>query len=123
MGLYKNEQYPQLLISISVLLDDFDGKNEIKEPLISAAIFDYSPKDEIDNWDYWYSRLHLSSPTRRDDGEFEAYDPNKRLDEKNKHPVNTIHSLAIPLVEIKHSKCLNDKVILKIKTEITNLLQ
>ncbi|MCH7535860.1 MAG: hypothetical protein IH948_09005 [Bacteroidetes bacterium] len=109
---YKNDEYKNLLICISVILDDLEGKYSIKEPLICGSIFDYlSGNDVGDSWETWYARWHLSSPTRKDDGTFTEFDPNKNLHDEKSHKVMHISTMALPLVNISDANKLEERII------------
>ena len=118
---YKHDNFRHLLTCISVIVDNNDGQNEIDEPLIIGTIFNYKPKTEVDKWDYWYARWHLSAPNRLDDGEMIEFDPNLGREEKDKYPVNSIHSMALPLMMIQDSDSLKESVIIRVTNEILKL--
>jgi len=111
---YKHDSIKYLLACVCVIIDNSDGQNEIEEPLISGIIFNYKPKSEIDHWENWYARWHLSAPNRKDNGEIIDFDPNIGREEKDRYPVSSIHSLAQPLIMIQDSDSLKDNIILKL---------
>lgn len=108
---YKHVDFKHFLLCISIILDNKGEKNEITEPLISAAIFDYKPKTEIGHWDYGFARWHLAAPNRLDNGEIIEFDPTAGLQENDRYSVNSIHSLALPLTLINDSNALNERII------------
>lgn len=59
---YRNEDYPNRLAYVSVLLDDDKWREyTIKEPLVTAGFFDYGHVkvgEQGGNWLYWYARYY-----------------------------------------------------------------
>ena len=57
---YKNNSYKNLLVYVSVLIDnDKDGWYTIEQPLITAGFFDYGKNKRVnDNWYYYYACIY-----------------------------------------------------------------
>jgi hypothetical protein len=118
---YKNENCPNRLAYICILLDDhWDRKYTLKEPLLTAGFFDYGSSQVGNNWDFWYFRYfgYLSKDHNlRPDGQvfqFERGTVPASIQGRFEELFENGEVFAVPLTSIKNSE--------QIKTEVTDKL-
>jgi hypothetical protein len=64
-----------ILAFFTVILDDWEGKSEVKESLLTAGWFEYDSGDAVPTQGvYKYARWHLKMPDRNDNGNLTSTD-------------------------------------------------
>jgi len=116
---YNNEEHPNFLVFVSVLLDTPRKKEyEIDEPLITAGFFDFGKtKVEYNNfsWDYskWYGLLYKEVKKKGENVEYghiisRKYETQEQ--EEKKYPFQSVKCFAWPLTTIKNSADVESKI-------------
>jgi hypothetical protein len=112
---YCNQKYPHYLACVSIMLSDqSDERYKIKEPIVTALIFDYGMAGEKFDWhyDYWYARYfgylskikHLES-----NGQLIEFD-NKKLEPDLSVRFEKGTMFAIPLVSLRNAQDVKSQI-------------
>jgi len=110
---YQNENYPNKLAFVSVLLDNhWDDEYSITEPLITAGFFDYG-EDKVDgDLQYSFARIYgyLSKKHNLEhNGEPFSFD-RTMLSSGHKGNFKSGKVFALPLVSIENDKDIKSKI-------------
>jgi len=118
---FKNVDFPNILLFVCVILDEQNGK-EPKQPVVSAGFCDYGEGQDIEGppLDWWYAWWHLWMPERKDDGSVNSVRPKEEWPEEHKSDIQSVTTLAVPLMEVKSEGDLKEMVIGPILKEIKN---
>ncbi len=111
---FKNENRPNVLVFICVLLDPRDeGYERFPEPLVSATWFDYGKESVTDSsWEPWYSRWHMYLPFRyREWIQQEVSDLPERERKRHDYKFERVRSLVVPLAGIANAESLRSDII------------
>jgi hypothetical protein len=116
---YENEDYPDFVPFVSVILRDPVAANETKidEALISAGYLEFEDGKEVASLDWaWAFLAHAwmgdEDDTRKDDGTRYSVNPKEvEWDEKFWKGVARVNTFAHPLDEITSAAALKEKVI------------
>jgi hypothetical protein len=114
---YRNENCPNRLAYVSVLLDDDKWKEyTIKEPLITAGFFDYGQTkvgQQGDNWLYWYARYYgylAKEKGLNPDGHPFHFDPRTARTGDDWGKFESAEVFALPLTTITSSHDAKSKI-------------
>lgn len=119
---YENDDYPDLVAFVSVILRDpvVDNETEIDEALISAGYIEFEDGKEVASLD-WAARAGVGhgwmgdkDGTRKDDGTLYSVNPKddeECWDEKEWKGVARFNTFAHPLDEITSAGLLKEKVV------------
>ena len=117
---YENEDYPDFVPFVSVILRDpvVDNETEIDEALISAGHLEFEDGKEVSSLDWaWAFLAHAwmadEDGTRKDDGTLYSVNPieDEGWGEKDWKGVARVNTFALPLDEITSAAALKEKVI------------
>jgi hypothetical protein len=116
---YENEDYPDFVPFVSVILHDpeVDNETEIDEALISAGYLEFEDGKEVGSLDWaWAFIAHAwmgdEDDTRKDDGTRYSVNPEEvEWDKKAWKGVARVNTFALPLDEITSAAALKEKVI------------
>lgn len=107
---YKKTDLGQILIFISVLLDNAENESHLQASLLTAGWFDYGPGHEVGNqWQSSYARWHLQMPERNDEGILLSVDDSKVR--WPKEPFVRVSTLGVPLTSVVNTEGLKNKII------------
>jgi len=116
--LYRSEHSKNVLMSVTVILDDIENPSRVTEPLLTAGCFDYPSEKELgiqlQHFNYSLPRWHLNMPGRIDDGTIitAEYNPTQISG------FVKVATLGVPLVSIETTTILEQRVILPLITEL-----
>jgi len=107
---YKNNDYKNLLVFISILLnDDQFGEYTISEPYLSIGFFDYV--NEVDVPEYWHARWFGYFIKKVEDNKIIDSYPGWEKDRKAKYPFKHWKCFGLPLTDITNDKDIEQKII------------
>jgi hypothetical protein len=105
---YKYHDDPSMLASISVLLDNAEGK--LSEPLLSGALFVFVEGRMVKNFDNRLASIYTAIPSRDADGNFVEIAPSQ-LELKWQSDFERGWCFALPLVDIMSAADLRQRVV------------
>ena len=109
---YTHPDLPHLISFISVLVEEIDEPDAIKETLITGGWIDYGIDNKRGDWEYWFSLWHLWMSDRRDDGRLHKQDPWEAWGrEKPPKGVQQAVTFGYALEEIDSTEALKDRVV------------
>lgn len=110
---------PNLLAFVGVLLDHLEEPHLLTEPLVTAGWLDYGKNGPVGvNYHYWYCRVHLWMPGRKDDGALlTALHDQAWPDWKQEWHSAT--SLALPLTAVSDADVLFARVVQPLLKSLT----
>jgi hypothetical protein len=112
---YINTKYPNILVFVSILLDDIEYwakyPVEIKEPLITAGYFDNGINNKVDTWEYNYAKLYGYMENRIDDGRVYESKENWQEDWDDECTFQSYKCFGIPLISMTNASEIEFKII------------
>lgn len=112
---YKNTKYPNILVFVSILLDDIEYyakyPEEIKEPLITAGYFDCGEGEKVEHWEYYYAKCYGDTENRIDDGRIYQSKENWKEEWGETYNFQSYKCFGIPLISITNASDIESKII------------
>ena len=107
------EKNVRLLVVLSVIMDDINNPESLKQPIVSAAWYKYKDESSEYNWNVGFSRNILKLEGLQFDGKMNDIPPEKITPPKEIKggAIATCKALAVPLVEIVSPKDIEKKII------------
>jgi hypothetical protein len=115
--LYRSEHSKNVLMFVTVIVDDIEKPSRVTEPLLTAGCFNYPSEKELgiqlQHFNYSLPRGHLNMPGRIDDGTIITA-------EHNPTPTSgfvTATTIGMPLLSIENTTALEQRIINPLITE------
>jgi len=105
---YENDDRSDVVLFVSVIMDNLDNPDAIKEPLVSAGYISY--EKQVTGWEWWYSAV-ASWIEIVSNGEPQELKPAHLPNAKETYGVKGGKVLARPLVAVKKAEELETLVL------------
>lgn len=116
---YKHTDHPSILASITVILDDSEGR--LSEPLVSGGLFDFGQGQTVANFYTWLSSIYKAVPDREADGRFREIS-RAQLEPSWQTDFEKAWCFAIPLVEMASEAVLREDVVEKLLSKLPEIM-
>lgn len=117
--LYVNNDRPNILAFVTVIVGGYEEKEKISEALVSGGWLEYAPGTVIGNdWYWWYTRWHSWIIDRQDNGKLY---PRVVTKPKQAPGVLKVTTFAYPLDVITSGEVFKEIIVDRLLIEIDNV--
>jgi hypothetical protein len=118
---YKHDEYPKVVLSLTVILDEQGADQKVVEPLFSGLLMEYETVDDVPEGNSLYNTAiwHLYVPERKDDGSTAAIVPRELW--KAESTAKAMRSFAIPLASVTSRERLEQTIVSKLLRMVENV--